>query len=74
VKEEVKEELDPDHGGGTITTTSTFEAQALKLWTHPHDDCAPLDNLDLAEVHTDSGEEWVRGFAGKAQCSMEIVK
>jgi hypothetical protein len=68
VKEEVKEELDPDHGGGTITTTSTFEAQALKLWTHPHDDCAPLDNnLDLAEVRAG---RWRQGGGGAMTVDM----
>lgn len=53
IKEERQEDLDPTHGGGTIRVTSTYEAHSAKLWSHPHDDCAPLSKVDLHDVPPD---------------------
>ncbi|KAJ9508469.1 hypothetical protein QJQ45_011999 [Haematococcus lacustris] len=50
VAEERNEMLDERTGGGTIEVSTTFASHSLALFSHPHDDCCPLDNLDLAEV------------------------
>ncbi|GFH23520.1 uncharacterized protein HaLaN_21143, partial [Haematococcus lacustris] len=50
VAEERNEMLDERTGGGTIEVSTTFASHSLALFSHPHDDCCPLDSLDLAEV------------------------
>lgn len=62
IKEKRVEALDPDHGGGTITVTSTYESQNLSLWSHPLDDCCPLVSVELPEVGVG------RLFLGFIQC------
>ncbi|KAF5836667.1 hypothetical protein DUNSADRAFT_5593 [Dunaliella salina] len=50
VHEQTKEDLDPKHGGGTIHVTTKYEAQEVQLWTHPHDDCCPMQRVELKNL------------------------
>ena len=50
VRERRKEDLDEQHGGGTVRIASTFKAQELRMWTHPHEDCAPIRRVELSMV------------------------
>jgi hypothetical protein len=53
VREVKHDTTDPDTGAVTIKTTSTWQAGALTLWTHPHESSCPLVAVDSQDVPPD---------------------